>query len=125
LRRRGVRPLGTGAYIRTGHWYERAEHPYDYIVWVYDESRPPVRDARVIAAGRIFNRGRMHTVSVALSRAPRSASRPAGRNSRQRRQASAAAAVANGWSAPAGLPGCATAAPRVVFPSEGPFDPTG
>ena len=122
LRRRDVRPLGTGAYIRTGHWYELAEHPYDYIVWVYDESRPPVRDARVIAAGRIFSRGRMHTVTVALSRAPRSASRPANQESRQ---TSAAAAVANGWSAPAGLPGCASGSPRVAFPSEGPFAPTG
>jgi hypothetical protein len=130
LRRRGVRALGNGAYLRTGHWYERAEHPYDYIVWVYDDNRlPAAPGARVIATGRIRSGGRWHTVTVALSHVP--AAKPAGRHPTQRASAREprarldAAVTAGGWSAPSRLGGCAAAPPQVVFPSEGPFHPTG
>jgi hypothetical protein len=67
LRRRGVRPLGPGAYLRSGHWYELSEHPYDHVVWMYDNHRLPVQGARVIATARIHRRGRWHTVEVAIS----------------------------------------------------------
>src|SRR5439155_24695957 len=70
LRRRGVRALGVGAYLRTGHWYERAEHRYDYIVWVYDNRRLPAPGARVIATAHVQSGGRRHAVDVAISRAP-------------------------------------------------------
>src|SRR5205823_13238842 len=79
LRRRGVRALGVGAYLRTGHWYERSEHPYDYIVWVYDNRHLPVRNARVIAVAHIPKNGREHTVEVAISPV-----RPAARTPRRR-----------------------------------------
>jgi hypothetical protein len=78
LRRRGVRALGVGAYLRTGHWYERSEHPYDYVVWVYDDRRLPVPGARVIAVAQIPKNGRQHTVEVAISPA-RPAARERGR----------------------------------------------
>jgi hypothetical protein len=67
LRRRGVRPLGTGAYLRSGHWYELSQHPYDYVVWMYDNHRLPVDGARVIATAHIRRGGRRHTVEVAIS----------------------------------------------------------
>jgi hypothetical protein len=82
LRRRGVRALGVGAYLRTGHWYERSEHPYDYIVWVYDNRRPPVRGARVIAVAHVPKNGREHTVEVAISPARPLKSKPRRRAAR-------------------------------------------
>jgi hypothetical protein len=140
LRRRGVRALGNGAYLRTGHWYERSEHRYDYIVWAYDDNRLPVPGARVIAHAHITSGGRTHTVTVALSRAepagrpvikvkrpPRGASAPARRDAPARSAAVAqltpGAAIA--WSAPGALGGCAAGGPRAAFPSQGPSDPTG
>jgi hypothetical protein len=126
LRRRGVRPLGVGAYLRTGHWYELHEHPYDYVVWVYDNGRPPVAGARVIASGHITSGGRRHTVEVAFSRVPaKAARRPRATAARN------AAVVASGadppatWSAPVRVARCALAPPEVVFPSEAPSIPTG
>jgi len=82
LRRRGVRALGVGAYLRTGHWYERAEHSYDYVVWVYDNRRLPAPGARVIAVAHIAKKGREHTVEVAISPAPPLASKPRRRAAR-------------------------------------------
>ncbi|HEX4564326.1 MAG TPA: hypothetical protein VH115_07700, partial [Solirubrobacteraceae bacterium] len=146
LRRRGVRPLGNGAYLRTGHWYERSEHPYDYIVWVYDNNLLPVPAARVIARAHITTNGRRHTVTVALSHVtPQEQTSRAAAKARHKtktktpavaagqRPATASAALARParsvapieWSAPRDLRGCAAAGPQVAFPSEGPFDPTG
>ena len=131
LRRRGVRALGNGAYLRTGHWYERAEHPYDYVVWVYDNNRLPVRGARVIAVASIDSGGRRHAVTVAISPVPSGSSRSgasAGGASRRAgvAQAGGGAARAGAWMAAGTLPGCPpVAAPLVVFPSRGLSDPTG
>lgn|GEM_PF-685042 len=130
LRRRGVRALGNGAFVRTGHWYERSEHPYDYIVWVYDDNRLPVPSARVIARAHIRTNGRLHTVTVALSHlTPREQasehSRPPARKARVPATHHTGSVAALAWSAPAELPGCATGGPEVAFPSEGPFDATG
>jgi hypothetical protein len=128
LRRRGVRPLGSGAYLRTGHWYELSEHPYDYIVWVYDYGHLPVVGAHVIAVARIRSGGRNHTVEVAISRAPSRAAasdRPSALRHRER-TSSARARGAGSWSAPTVLGGCALPpGPRVAFPSQGPAAPTG
>jgi hypothetical protein len=131
LRRRGVRALGNGAYLRTGHWYERAEHPYDYVVWVYDNNRLPARGARVIAVASIESGGRRHAVDVAISpvrpRSVHAGAATAGAGAGSAAQARAGVAGASGgWAAAATLPGCPpVAAPRVVFPSEGPSRPTG
>ena len=136
LRRRGVRALGVGAYLRTGHWYERAEHRYDYVVWVYDNRRLPVPGAKVIAVAHITTGGRRHTIEVALSHVPPRAPRAAaGVSSAPRtRRAVTAAAVASplpagsapgGWSAPRELARCADAGPAVAFPSSAPSIPTG
>jgi hypothetical protein len=137
LRRGGVRALGNGAYLRTGHWYERAEHPYDYIVWVYDNNRLPVRGARVIAVASIESGGRRHAVDVAISPAragglhvPTSRATDAAQAHAAPAHAAQAPATAasasGGWAAPGKLPGCPpVAAPRVVFPSRGPSDATG
>ena len=150
LRRRGVRALGNGAYVRTGHWYERAEHPYDYVVWVYDNNRLPVRRARVIAVASIESAGRRHAVDVAISPvhppslhggvptaraagagtaagpAATAGAAAAGAAAAAVGTAAPAAAASAGWAAPGTLPGCTPrAAPRVVFPSEGPSHPTG
>jgi hypothetical protein len=132
LRRRGVRPLGSGAYLRTGHWYELSEHPYDYIVWVYDYGHLPVKGARVIAVAHISSGGRRHTVEVALSRAPPRASAPRAATTQASStrnldaRSARASSVASGWSAPSVLLGCALPpGPRVAFPSEGPSSLTG
>jgi hypothetical protein len=135
LRRRGVRALGVGAYLRTGHWYELHEHRYDYIVWVYDNGRPPVVGARVIAAGRIRSGGRRHTVEVAISHvapraapapAPAAARGPAGRRgASQRAPTSTADPPPGAWTAPQELASCALVPPAVVFPSAAPSIPTG
>jgi hypothetical protein len=128
LRRRGVRPLGSGAYRRTGHWYELSEHPYDYIVWVYDYGHLPVKGAKVIAVAHIRSGGRNHTVEVAISRAPprAAASGPASALRPHERPTSARARGAGTWSAPTRLGGCALPpGPRVAFPSQGPAAPTG
>jgi hypothetical protein len=138
LRRRGVRALGNGAYLRTGHWYERAEHPYDYVVWVYDNNRLPAPGARVIAVASIESGGRRHAVDVAISPVrPRSVhagavTAPTGSAASTARTVGAAqarasgAGVSGGWAPVATLPGCPPiAAPVVVFPSEGPSHPTG
>jgi hypothetical protein len=132
LRRRGVRALGNGAYLRTGHWYERAEHPYDYIVWVYDNNRLPVKGARVIAVASIESGGRRHAVDVAISPVrPRGLHVPtsSATHAAQAHVAVAPATAASapgGWAAPGTLAGCPpVAAPRVVFPSRGPSDATG
>ena len=135
LRRRGVRALGVGAYLRTGHWYERAEHPYDYVVWVYDNRRLPVPGARVIAVAHIRSGGRWHTVEVAISRVrPRAgpgvhASTAHGSAIALRRDAAVVPGSADPgrsrWSAPRELAPCAAAGPAVAFPSEAPSVPTG
>ena len=147
LRRRGVRALGNGAYLRTGHWYERAEHPYDYVVWVYDNNRLPVKGARVLAVASIESGGRRHAVDVAISPArtgglhvptPRATDAAqahaaqahvpqAHATQAHATQAPATAASApGGWAATGTLSGCPpAAAPRVVFPSRGPADATG
>lgn len=67
LRRRGVRALGTGAFYRTGYWYERADHRYSYDLWIYDNGRPPVPGARQVASARIHTLGRWFTVALALA----------------------------------------------------------
>jgi hypothetical protein len=133
LRRRGVRPLGSGAYLRTGHWYELSEHPYDYIVWVYDYGHLPVVGAKVIAVAHITSGGRRHTVEVAISRAPARAastrapgthvgSRVSVADVRSRRVGKGGGV----WSPPSALLGCALPpGPRIAFPSEGPSAPTG
>jgi hypothetical protein len=130
LRRRGVRALGVGAYLRTGHWYERAEHTYDYVVWVYDNGRLPVPGARVIADARIRCGGREHTVEVALSHVPARAARagPAPARAAPARAATALALAPHPgrrWSGPSQLGRCALAAPAVVFPSSAPSIPSG
>lgn len=129
LRRRGVRALGSGAYLRTGHWYELSEHPYDYVVWVYDYGHLPVKGARVIAVAHIRSGGRRHTVEVAISRAPphTPANGPTSATRGGERAPSAQVSTAtSAWSAPGELGGCALApGPRVAFPSEGPSSPTG
>src|SRR5438552_7482892 len=127
LRRRGVRALGVGAYLRTGHWYERAEHPYDYIVWVYDNGRLPVPGARLITSAQIESGGRMHTVWVAISKAKPRARSPAHGARRPRAITAVAPGLArrDGFSAAGGLGGCAASAPLVVYPSQGPSYPTG
>jgi hypothetical protein len=125
LRRRGVRALGVGAYLRTGHWYERAEHRYDYVVWVYDNNRLPVSGARVIAVAGIESGGRRHAIDVAISPV-RPRSLHGGAATALASGAVRAAGAPSGWAAPGTLPGCPpVAAPRVVFPSEGPSHPTG
>jgi hypothetical protein len=127
LRRRGVRALGVGAYLRTGHWYERAEHPYDYVVWVYDNGRPPVAGARVIAVAHIRSGGRRHTIEVAVSRAPPRAAAARARTARSGASPALARSDPNlsRWSAPRELGRCAVAGPEVAFPSEAPSIPTG
>jgi hypothetical protein len=110
LRRRGVRALGVGAYYRTGHWYERREHPYDYIVWVYDNRRLPVPGARVIAVAHITTNGRPHTIEVALSHV----------QPRARAARAASAAGPGAWSVPRVLSRCASVPPAVAFPSAAP-----
>jgi hypothetical protein len=123
LRRRGVRALGVGAHFRTGYWYERSKHPYDYVVWVYDNRRLPVAGARLIALAHIYSGGRRHAIEVALSRAPPARPRAA------RKTPSAAITHADisrsRWSAPRELGRCAAAGPAVAFPSEAPSIPTG
>lgn len=127
LRRRGVRALGVGAYLRTGHWYELHEHPYDYIVWVYDNGRPPVPGARVIASGHITSGGRPHTVEVAISHVSAPARRAPGAHAAHPAapRASRADPPAGAWSAPVALARCAAAPPAVAFPSEAPSIATG
>jgi hypothetical protein len=124
LRRRHVRALGVGAYLRTGHWYELHEHPYDYIVWVYDNGRPPVRNARVIASGHITSGGRPHTVEVAISPAtPKRVHRPRAPGARASNAAGAGSRAdlpLRAWSAPRTVTRCAAAPPAVVFPSDAP-----
>lgn len=124
LRRRGVRPLGSGAYQRDGHWYELSEHPYDYIVWVYDYGHLPVVGAKVIAVAHISSGGRRHTVEVAISRAPPRAA--ANGQPSALRSHGARVGGAGAWSSPSVLGGCALSpGPRVAFPSQGPAAPTG
>ncbi|MFI4985646.1 MAG: hypothetical protein ACHQAV_06665 [Solirubrobacterales bacterium] len=129
LRRRGVRPLGSGAYLRTGHWYELSEHPYDYIVWVYDYGHLPVKGARVIAVAHISSGGRRHTVEVAISPAParaRASGQASATGPGERTRTAGVVGRASSWSPPSTLGGCALApGPRVAFPSEGPSSPTG
>jgi hypothetical protein len=67
LRRRGVRPLGSGAYLRLGHWYEKFSHPYDYVVWIYDHGPPPVSGAKLIARVKVGGQRERHTVSVVIA----------------------------------------------------------
>ncbi|HYM45250.1 MAG TPA: hypothetical protein VES65_03705 [Solirubrobacteraceae bacterium] len=67
LRRRGVRALGSGAYLRLGLWYEKWAHPYDYVVWIYDQGSAPMKGARVIARSGIGGDGRRHIVTVAIA----------------------------------------------------------
>jgi hypothetical protein len=122
LRRRGVRALGVGAYLRTGHWYERAEHPYDYIVWVYDNRRLPAPGAKVIATAQIRSGGRRHAVEVAISRAPAARGTPVAAIAQH---AASPVATRGRWSPAAELGRCAAAGPLVAFPSESPFLPTG
>ncbi|HEV2982455.1 MAG TPA: hypothetical protein VGX51_13590, partial [Solirubrobacteraceae bacterium] len=126
LRRRGVRALGVGAYLRTGHWYELREHPYDYVVWVYDDGRPPVAGARVIASGHITSGGRRHTVEVAISPVtPKPARRPRGAAARNAAAVTSPADPPGAWSEPVRVASCAVAPPAVVFPSGAPSVPTG
>jgi len=67
LRRRGVRALGTGAFVRLGRWYEKSEHPYDYVVWIYDHGRSPIKGARVIARAELPGVGSRHAITVVMA----------------------------------------------------------
>jgi hypothetical protein len=70
LRRRGVRALGTGAYLRLGTWYEKWAHPYDYVMWLYDRGPPPLRGGKVIARVGLTSGGRRYTVGLMIAPAP-------------------------------------------------------
>ncbi len=75
LRRRGVRALGTGAFLRLGHWYELEGRRFDYVLWLYDRAPPPVPGGRVIATASLVA-GRPRTLGLLLAPAP---PRPGGR----------------------------------------------
>jgi hypothetical protein len=66
LRRRGVRALGTGAYLRLGRWYEKSDHPYDRIIWIYDHGPPPLPGGTVLARVTIGGSSARHTVTVVM-----------------------------------------------------------
>jgi hypothetical protein len=78
LRRRGVRALGVGAYLRLGKWYERYAHPYDYVLWLLDRPGRRLPGGRTIARASVRLEGKTYRVSLVLApaaAAPR-ASRP-------------------------------------------------
>ena len=64
LRTRGVRALGTGAYLRLGHWYERGGRRTDYVLRIYDRGRP---QGRVIATASLRVHGRVYRVGLLLA----------------------------------------------------------
>jgi hypothetical protein len=76
LRRRGVRALGEGAYLRLGRWYELLGRRYRYVLWLYDRSPPKIPGGRVIATARLRAIGRERTLGLLLAPAPPPAARP-------------------------------------------------
>jgi hypothetical protein len=79
LRRRGVRALGTGAYLRLGHWYELAGRPYEHVLLLYDGAPPHIPGGREIARARLRVRGRTWRLGLVEGPAPADR-RPASRD---------------------------------------------
>jgi len=75
LRRHGVRALGTGAYLRLGHFYELGGRRVDYVLWLYDRAPPPLPGGRVIATAPLLAGGRQRTLGLLLAPAPHRAGR--------------------------------------------------